>query len=67
MLYVDDSAFVFEYRDNTEKGITILSDHFTWFGLEMYIGTKTIPQSLNAYYSRLLISSMQTFYRSLTH
>ena len=39
MLYVDDGAFVFESRTDIGKGITLLSDHFAWFGLEMHIGT----------------------------
>ena len=44
MFYVDDSSFVFESSTNIEKWITLLSDHFSWFGLEMYIGTKKILQ-----------------------
>ena len=40
MLYVDDGTFVFESRTDTEKGITLLSDHFARFGLEMHIGTE---------------------------
>ena len=38
MLYVDDSIF-FKSRTTLEKGITLLSDHFSRFGLEMHIGT----------------------------
>ena len=40
MLYVDDGAFVFESRTNIERGITLLSDQFSRFGLEMHIGTE---------------------------
>ena len=40
MLYIDDGAFVFESRTDIEKGITLLSDHFDRFGLEMHIGMK---------------------------
>ena len=40
MLYVDDGTFVFESMTDTEKGINLLSDHFSRFGLEMYIGTE---------------------------
>ena len=40
LLYVDDGAFVFESRTDIEKGITLLSDHFTWFRPEMHIGTE---------------------------
>ena len=39
MLYVDDGAFFFESRTDIEKVITLLSDHFAWFGLEIHIGT----------------------------
>ena len=39
MLYVDNGAFVFEFRTDIKKGITLLSDNFSRFGLEMYIGT----------------------------
>ena len=47
ILYVDDGAFVFESRTDIEKWITLLSDHFTWFGLEMHIGTEKNPRRLN--------------------
>ena len=40
VLYVDDGAFVFESRTDIKKEITLFSDHFSWFGLEMHIGTK---------------------------
>ena len=43
MIYVDDSAFFFGSRTYTEKGITLLFDHFSWFGLEMHIGTEKNP------------------------
>ena len=33
MLYVDDGAFFFESRTDIEKGITVLSNHFSRFGL----------------------------------
>ena len=40
MLYVDDGGFVFESRNDILRGITLLSDHFAWSGLEMHIGTE---------------------------
>ena len=43
MIYVDDGTFVFESRTDIEKGITLLSDHYSWFGLEMHIGTEKPP------------------------
>ena len=55
MLYVDNGAFVFEFRTDIKKGITLLSDNFSRFGLEMYIGTGG-KLRLNAYFSRPQIS-----------
>ena len=43
MLYVDNGASVFEYRTDIEKGITLLSDHFALFVLEMHIVTEPPP------------------------
>ena len=43
LLYVDNGAFVFESRTNIEKGITLLSGHFSWFDLEMHIITEKLP------------------------
>ena len=43
MIYVDYGAFVFELRTDTEKGITLLSNHFDRFRLEMQIGTEKNP------------------------
>ena len=40
MIYVDDGEFVFESRTNIKIGITLLSDHFARFGLEIHIGTE---------------------------
>ena len=45
MLYIDDSAFVFESRTNIKRGITLLSDHFARFGLKMHMGTETNPSN----------------------
>ena len=56
MLYVENGAFVFESRTDNEKCITLLSDHFAWFGLEMHIGTGKKYQRLNAYSSRPQVS-----------
>ena len=43
MLYVDDGSFVFESRTDIKRGITLLSNHFARFGLEMHIGTEKNP------------------------
>ena len=40
MLYVNNGAFVFESRTDTEIGTTLLTDHFARFVLEMHIGTE---------------------------
>ena len=57
---------LFESRTNTERGITLLSDHFARLGLEMHIGTRKTPQKLNASSSHLHVYSTHAFYRSLT-
>ena len=51
MLYVDYNAFVFESRTNIERGITLVSDHLAWFGLEMHIVAEKKTWILNAYSS----------------
>ena len=65
MLYVDDGSFVFESRTDIEKGITLIFDHFAWFGLEMHIGTEKKHQRLNAYFPRPRISLIHEHCRSL--
>ena len=40
MLYVDYGTPVFESRNEIEKGITLLYDHFSRFGLEIHISTE---------------------------
>ena len=45
VLYVDDNAFTFEYRDQLTRGLNLIYQHFTRFGLEMHIGKgKKIPK-----------------------
>ena len=39
ILYVEDGAFVFESSTDIERLITLLSDQFDQFGLEIHIGT----------------------------
>ena len=56
MLYLEEGKFVFESRTDIKTGITLLSDRFDWFGLEMHIGTEKKPQLLNAYFSRPQVS-----------
>ena len=51
MIYVDDGAFVFESRTDIEKGITLLSDNFAQFGLEMHIGTGKNPSKTECVFS----------------
>ena len=43
MIYVDNGSIVFESRTDIEKGITLLSGHFSGFGLEMNIRTGKTP------------------------
>ena len=38
VLYIDDGAFPFEYRDQLVKGVQLIYDHFKRFGLDMHIG-----------------------------
>ena len=65
ILYVDGGAFVFESRTDIEKGITLLSDHFDRFGLEMHIGKGGNHQRLNTYFSRPQVSLTHKQYQSL--
>ena len=51
MLYVDDSAFFFKSRNDIEKRITLLSDHFARFGLEIHIGTGGKPSNTECVFS----------------
>ena len=64
IIYVDNGTFVFESRTKIEKGITLLSNHFDRFGLEMHIGTTTPPppQILNAYFPRPHVSLIHKHY-----
>ena len=63
MIYVDGGAFVFEFRTDTKKGITLLSDHFARFGLKMHIGTGKTPRILNAYFTLPQVSLKNEHYR----
>ena len=65
MLYVDDGTFVFESRTDIEKGITLLSDHFARFGLEMHIGMGRKPSKTEYIFSRPQVSFIHKQYRSL--
>ena len=38
VLYVDDGAFTFEDRDQLTRGLNLIYQHFTRFGLEIYVG-----------------------------
>ena len=38
VLYVDDGAFTFEDCNQLTRGLNLIYQHFTKFGLEMYIG-----------------------------
>ena len=38
VLYVDDGAFTFEDRDQLTRGLNLVYQHFTRFGLKMHIG-----------------------------
>ena len=56
MLYVDDGAFVFESSNDTEKGTTLLTDHFARFGLEMHIGTEEKSSKTECVFPRPQVS-----------
>ena len=43
MLYVDDGAFAFDARKETESVSNLVSKHFNRFGLQMHIGSKSKP------------------------
>ena len=47
-LYVDDGSFTSESRDQLERGVQVLHDHFSRFGLEMHVG-KSVDGKINAY------------------
>ena len=38
VLYVNDSAFTLEDRDQLTRGLNLIYLHFTRFGLEMHVG-----------------------------
>ena len=38
VIYVDDGAFTFEDRDQLTRGLKLIYQHFTRFGLEMHVG-----------------------------
>ena len=38
VLYVDDGAFMFENRNQLTRGLTLIYQHFTRFGIEMHMG-----------------------------
>ena len=65
MLYVDDGAFVFESRTDTEKGTTLLTNHFARFGLEMHIVTEGKSSKTECVFSRPQVSLIHEHYHSL--
>ena len=38
ILYIDNGAFTFEDRDQLTRGLNLIYQHFTRFGLEMHVG-----------------------------
>eukprot|EP00957_Ditylum_brightwellii_P170180 12954799-Ditylum_brightwellii.AAC.1 len=38
-LYVDDGAFLFESRQQLQRGATLIFMHFQYFGLQMHVGS----------------------------
>ena len=38
VLYLDDVAFIFEDRDQLTRGLNLVYQHFTRFGLKMHVG-----------------------------
>ena len=63
MLYVEDSAFAFEFRTGIAKGVTLLFDYCSRFGLDMHIRTGKNHQRLNAYFSCTQVSLKHKQYR----
>ena len=49
VLYIDDNAFTFEYRNQLTRGLTLIYHHFTRFGIEMHVG-KGKKASKNEYF-----------------
>ena len=43
MLFIDNGSLVFKYTAGLVSVFTLISDHFTQFGLEMNIGTVNNP------------------------
>ena len=46
MLNVDDGTFVFENRRDLEIGLLFIFNHFSKYGLEMYIGRGPKPYKI---------------------
>ena len=45
VLYLDNGAFTFEDRDQLTRGLKLIYQHFTRFGLEMHTGKgKKLPK-----------------------
>ena len=40
VLYVDDGVFTFEDCDQLTRGLNLIYQHFTRFGLEMHVGKR---------------------------
>ena len=38
VIYIDDSVFTFEDRDKLTRGLNLIYQHFTRFGIEMHVG-----------------------------
>ena len=38
VLYIDDGAFTFEDRNQLTRGLDLIYQHFTIFGLKMHVG-----------------------------
>ena len=51
VLYVDDGEFTFEDRDQLTRGLNLIYQHFTKFGLEMHIGKEIKPPKPNVSFS----------------
>ena len=50
LLYIDDGAFLFESREDLQKGTEMLHEHFDLFGLKLHIGEDNLISKSEAMY-----------------
>jgi len=50
LLFINDSAFLFQSQDEMEKAAQIIHDHFKKFGLQMHVRSKEAKSRTEAMY-----------------